>query len=74
MKLRMNDTDFALKLLNPVPFTQILDNVIISEEDTEKHHIAYLVFLRLLTILILKIEDDLWYATKVFVTGISSTL
>lgn len=24
----------------------------ISEEDTEKHHIAYLVFLRLLTILI----------------------
>jgi len=51
-----------------------LDNVIISEEDTEKHHIAYLVFLRLLTILILKIEDDLWYATKVFVTGISSTL
>ena len=46
---------------------------IISEEDTEKHHIAYLVFLRLLTILILKIEDDLWCATKAFVTGILST-
>lgn len=27
---------------------------IISEEDTEKHHIAYFIFLRLLTILILK--------------------
>ena len=24
--------------------------------------------------IILKIEDDLWYATKAFVTGISSTL
>lgn len=46
---------------------------IISEEDTEKHHIAYLVFLRLLTILVLKIEDDLWCATKAFVTGILST-
>lgn len=41
---------------------------IISESDTEKHHIAYLVFLRLLTILILKIEDDLWCATRAFVT------
>ena len=42
---------------------------IVSESDTEKHHIAYLVFLRLLTILILKIEDDLWCATRAFVTG-----
>lgn len=47
---------------------------IISEDDTEKHDIAYLVFLRLLTILILKIEDDLWCATKAFVTGILSPI
>lgn len=47
---------------------------IISENDTEKHHIAYLVFLRLLTILILKIEDDLWCATRAFGTGILSTI
>lgn len=47
---------------------------IISEDDTEKHHIAYWVFLRLLTILILKIEDDLWCATRAFVTGILSPI
>lgn len=47
---------------------------IISEDDTEKHHIAYLVFLRLLTILILKVEDDLWCATRAFITGILSPI
>lgn len=45
---------------------------IISEDDTEKHHIAYSVFLRLLTILILKIEDDLWCAARAIVTGMKS--
>lgn len=45
---------------------------IISEDDTNKHHIAYLVFLRLLTILILKIEDDLQCATRALLTGIVS--
>ena len=43
---------------------------IISEDDTDKHQTAYWVFLRLLTILILKIEDDLWCATRAFFTGI----
>lgn len=43
---------------------------IISEDDTEKHHIAYCVFLRLLTILVLKIEDDLWCAKRALAKGI----
>lgn len=47
---------------------------IISEDDTDKHHIAYWVFLRLLTILILKIEDDLWCATRAFFTGTLSPI
>lgn len=47
---------------------------IISEDDTDKHHIAYGVFLRLLTILILKIEDDLWCATRAFFTGTLSPI
>lgn len=45
---------------------------IITENDINKHQIAYLVFLRLLTILILKIEDDLWCTTKAFIIGIAS--
>lgn len=44
-----------------------------SEDDTNKHKFAYWTFLRLLTILILKIEDDLWCAFRALVLGTSKT-
>ena len=34
------------------------------EDDENEHSVAYLTFLRLLAILLLKIEDDLWLARK----------
>lgn len=39
-------------------------------EDVDAHSTAYLVMLRLLTILIIKIYDDLWIAKKALVIGI----
>ena len=39
-------------------------------DDENEHFIAYLTFLRLLAILLLKIEDDLWLASRVFVVGL----
>ena len=35
-----------------------------STDDEDKHIIAYLTFLRLLAMLLLKIEDDLWLAQR----------
>lgn len=40
--------------------------------DENEHSIAYLTFLRLLAILLLKIEDDLWLANRVFVVGLEN--
>lgn len=34
-------------------------------EDENKHSVAYITFLKLLTIILLKIEDDLWLAKRV---------
>jgi hypothetical protein len=33
-------------------------------DDEKEHQIAYITFLRLLAILLLKIEDDLWLARR----------
>lgn len=43
-----------------------------SVDDENAHINAYMVFLRLLAILILKIEDDLWLARRVFVIGLNN--
>ncbi|MBP1594166.1 MAG: hypothetical protein H6Q12_1184 [Bacteroidetes bacterium] len=43
-----------------------------SADDESAHATAYLIFLQLLAILILKMEDDLWLARKVFVIGINN--
>ncbi|MCM1440947.1 MAG: hypothetical protein NC115_07705 [Bacteroidales bacterium] len=42
---------------------------IVPDYDDSRHCEAYLVFLRLLAILILKIEDDLWCARRAFAIG-----
>ena len=43
-------------------------------DDEKEHQVAYATFLRLLAILLLKIEDDLWLARKVFVIHSKSEL
>ena len=43
-------------------------------DDENEHSLAYLTFLRLLAILLLKIEDDLWLARRVFAIYVTNEI